>query len=247
VVARAIHAELKRSGDAFVELDLSPIGAATIERRFPGILAECASRGIDITREPVPVVPAAHYGCGGIVADPDGRTTIPGLYVAGEAACTGVHGANRLASNSLLEAVVYSHRAAAQVPHEMTKAESEPVSAMFAEPAFSKVAGPGNGADVRERLRRVMWEEVGIVRDTSGLERAAEAVADLRDLAVSAFTAGPADTASIELRNLCETASLIIECARRRRESRGLHYNLDYPWRDNEHFLRDTVLTGGGR
>jgi L-aspartate oxidase len=247
IVARAIHAELKRSGDPFVELDLSPIGPATIERRFPGILSECAARGIDITREPVPVVPAAHYGCGGIVTDADGRTTIPGLYAAGEVACTGVHGANRLASNSLLEAVVYSHRAAAQVPHEMAKAESEPVSALFAEPAFSKVASTGKGADVRESLRRVMWEEVGIVRDTSGLERAADAVADLRDLAVSAFTAGPADTASIELRNLCETASLIIECARLRRESRGLHCNLDHPWRDNEHFLRDTVLTGGDR
>ena len=247
VVARAIHAELMRSGEAWVDLDLSPIATARIESRFPGILAECARRGIDITREPVPVVPAAHYGCGGVVTDYEGRTTIPGLYASGEVACTGVHGANRLASNSLLEAVVYSHRAAAQVQHEMAKADTEPVPAMFAEPAFSKADAAVDVEGVRERLRRVMWEEVGIVRDRAGLERAAGVVAELRDLATAALAAGPADPASIELRNLCVTATLIIECAQQRRESRGLHHDLDHPYRDNEHFLRDTVLTGGER
>lgn len=249
IVARAIHAELKRSGDAWVELDLSPIPGSRIESRFPGIVAECAGRGIDITREAVPVVPAAHYACGGIRTDQAGRTTIPGLYAAGEVACTGVHGANRLASNSLLEAVVYSHRAAACVPEELGRAASEPVSVAFAEPAFSKAAGEavhGTG-EVREQLRRVMWNDVGIVRDTVGLERAAAKVTDLRTAARSLLAAGPVDAASIELRNLCEAASLIIACARHRRESRGLHFDLDHPYRDNEHFLRDTVLTGGTR
>jgi L-aspartate oxidase len=146
-----------------------------------------------------------------------------------------------------LEAVVYSHRAAAQVQHEMAKADTEPVPAMFAEPAFSKADAAVDAEGIRERLRQVMWEEVGIVRDRAGLERAAGVVAELRDLATAALAAGPADPASIELRNLCVTATLIIECAQQRRESRGLHHDLDHPYRDNEHFLRDTVLTGGER
>lgn len=248
VVARAIHTELKRTGEPWVELDLSPISRSTIETRFPGILAECARRGIDITKEPVPVVPAAHYACGGVITDANGRTTVPGLHAAGEVACTGVHGANRLASNSLLEAVVYSHRAAAQVPHEMTKSESEPVSVSFTEPAFSKAAGDDAASGVvREELRRVMWDDVGIVRDTAGLARAADTVADLQDRALTILSERPADPASIEVHNLCEAASLIVECARRRKESRGLHYDLDHPYRDNEHYLRDTVLVGGER
>jgi len=249
VVARAIHAELKASGDSWVELDLSPIPRSTVERRFPGIMAECRSRGIDITRSPIPVVPAAHYMCGGLVTDADGRTTLPGLYAAGEVACTGVHGANRLASNSLLEAVVYSHRAAEQVQGELMRAESEPVSVRFTEPAFSKVAGQAaNGAeDVRVHLRRAMWEDVGIVRDRASLARAAGRVASFRERAEAALGAGVVDSAGIELRNLCETAALIIECAWSREESRGLHYDTDHPYRDNEHFLRDTVLSSGGR
>jgi L-aspartate oxidase len=246
IVARAIDVELKRSGSRFVLLDLSPIGAETTERRFPGILEECGRRGIDIRREPVPVVPAAHYACGGVQTSASGHTSIAGLYASGEVACTGVHGANRLASNSLLEAVVYSHRAALHVPAELAHVDIEPASASFAGPAFS---GDGAGdyaagarPELREGIRNLMWEDVGIVRETVRLGAAGAAMSVIRRSADREYAHSPADVEVIELRNMAEAATLVIECARRRRESRGLHHNMDHPYRDNERYLRDTIL-----
>jgi L-aspartate oxidase len=277
VVARAIDMHLKESGTEFVWLDLSAIGAAKVRSRFPGILAECRERGIDILREPIPVVPAAHYSCGGVQTDDSGRTGLPGLYAAGEVACTGVHGANRLASNSLLEAVVYSHRAALRVHAEMTAAAAFRGSARAsAEPGgnLGAVRGnddaPGNGsatgddtagrsgaaaggdamaprpgaATVRVRLRDLMWEKAGIARSTAPLQEAAAELAALRGPATALFDAC-VQTDTVELRNLLEAAALIVACAAERRESRGLQYNVDYPYRDNERYLRDTVMTRG--
>jgi L-aspartate oxidase len=244
IVARAIDVELKRSGDPHVLLDLSPIPTADIERRFPGIRAGCAEQGIDILREPIPVVPAAHYSCGGVVTDAQGRTSLSGLYAAGEVACTGVHGANRLASNSLLEAVVYSHRAALEVEHEL---DHTPGTATLSDPVQPSPTGDAaHDTDLlRGRLRDLMWEHAGIARSTERLAAAAAELAGLESAAREVF-AQRIDTASVELRNLVEVSALIVTCARRRRESRGLHYNADYPYRDNERFLCDTVVSREG-
>jgi L-aspartate oxidase len=244
VVARTIDLELKRSGSDFVLLDLAPIGRADVERRFPGILAETRERGLDILREPIPVVPAAHYSCGGVVTDDGGRTSIRGLYAAGEVACTGVHGANRLASNSLLEAVVYSHRAAAHVQQELVRAAAADGPRMKPSPPATAPAPPDHDADsLRNDLRDLMWEHAGIVRTDERLEGAADALERISEQSQRLF-AQAVDTATVELRNIVEASRLIVRCARSRRESRGLHNNIDYPYRDNERHLRDTVLSG---
>jgi L-aspartate oxidase len=242
VVARAIDAHLKESGDPFVLLDLSSIDADTLKERFPNILAECAARSIDATREPIPVVPAAHYSCGGVWTDSCGRTTLAGLFAAGEVACTGVHGANRLASNSLLEAVVYSHRAAELVPIELARPRPE------ARPELApdgRRAGPGqlrSWQEWRDRLRDLMWENAGIVRTAARLERADQELAELRAQVDREYLSSAPAPELIELRNLVDCSVLIVRCARQRRESRGLHYNTDYPYRDNERYLHDTVV-----
>lgn len=249
IVARTIDVELKTSGAEYVLLDLSAVPRAGIQDRFPGIIAACRDRGIDILREPIPVVPAAHYSCGGVVTDADGRTSLSGLFAAGEVACTGVHGANRLASNSLLEAVVYSHRAALHVPLELARADrlsSGPAGDAIAEAAPGAVATADTGrtALVRSRLRDLMWDDAGIARSDVRLAEAARELAGLWRQADELFAAR-IDTASVELRNLLEVAGMIVSCARSRLESRGLHHNLDHPRRDNERYLRDTVLRIG--
>jgi L-aspartate oxidase len=251
IVARTIDLELKASSAPHVLLDLTPVSRSGIEQRFPGILAECRNRGIDILNEPIPVVPAAHYSCGGVVTDADGRTTLPGLFAAGEVACTGVHGANRLASNSLLEAVVYSHRAAQCVSAELALADRSLSSSSSSSSSSSRVANAAwaeasAGARTtteraRTRLRDLMWEDAGIARSDGRLKEADEELGELAETAETVF-AGVIDTATVELRNLLEVSRLIVACARERRESRGLHYNVDHPHRDNERFLRPTVV-----
>jgi L-aspartate oxidase len=242
VVARTIDAYLKQSGEPYALLDLTPIDGETVRRRFPNILAECAARSIDATREPIPVVPAAHYSCGGVWTDASGRTTLPGLFAAGEVACTGVHGANRLASNSLLEAVVYSHQAAQLVATELAWPRPEP---HLDGVARGDAAGPEQLATWhgwRERLRELMWHHAGIVRSDERLQRAEQELVELRASVDHASLSTALAPELIELRNLVDVATLIVRCALQRRESRGLHHNVDYPYRDNERHLRDTVV-----
>ncbi|HEX5726072.1 MAG TPA: L-aspartate oxidase, partial [Longimicrobiaceae bacterium] len=241
VVARAIDQEMKRSGDPFVLLDCSAIGEAEIRERFPNILRETAERGIDMLREPIPVVPAAHYLCGGVLTDSDGRTSVPGLYAAGETACTGVHGANRLASNSLLEAIVFAHRAAERIGPQlsvmrMLEPEAYPAPESASEPDAAALAS------VREEVRSLMWDRVGIVRSDERLAEAQQQVRRLSEHANALWTASRPTPDSLEVRNLIQAALLIVRCAIQRKESRGLHYNVDHPYRDNEHFLRDTIV-----
>jgi L-aspartate oxidase len=241
IVAREIDRWLKESGDPYVLLDLAPIRTDSIEARFPYIFSACQAAGIDIRREPIPVVPAAHYSCGGVRTDACGQTTLAGLFAAGEVACTGVHGANRLASNSLLEALVFSHKAYGRLPLELKRAA--PALGVSA-PAEAHVAAVEelDTAAQRAALRSLMWENAGIVRSDARLENARTRLHVLRAALEGAHAARATDAALLELRNLCEVALLIVRCASARRESRGLHFNTDYPHRDSEHFLRDTVV-----
>jgi L-aspartate oxidase len=241
VVARAIDREMKLHGDPHVLLDCSAIPEAEIRARFPNILRETSVRGTDMLHQPLPVVPAAHYLCGGILTDTDGRSSLPGLYAAGETACTGVHGANRLASNSLLEAVVFAHRAAERLgPHLSVTRELLPdgPSAVPAGPP------PDDGALERgsEALRDTMWELVGIVRSDERLAEAEERVRRLSEEVNATWAACRATPELVETRNMVQTALLVVRCARRRKESRGLNFNVDHPFKDNEHSLADTIL-----
>ena len=223
VVARAIVAEMRRSGRDCVFLDATARDPEETRRRFPNISRYCAGLGIDITRQPIPVAPAAHYLCGGVHTDVDGRTDLPGLYAIGEVGHTGFHGANRLASNSLLEAVVISGRA-------VQAAEGDRHASKAPLPAYGNPpSGDGRPACAGERLGRIMLEEVGITRTDAGLRRACEAL-DEMDGEVSA---GGLDPASADLRNRIDVARLVAHSARLRLESRGVHYNEDHPERDD--------------
>lgn len=256
VVARAIHAELEKEGDPHVLLDVSAIPSETMATAFPGTVAGCRRRDIDLEGPGIPVVPAAHYACGGVLTDSWGRSTLPGLYAAGEVACTGVHGANRLASNSLLEAVVFSRRAAEAVAGAAPPLAVRPGDEVRPEdPAFpipptfiGEHLAPEEQerlARSRDRLRALMWEQVSIVRWDAGLKRAA---ASLRELLAAEEERWPSSAWSLEaleLRNLLRTARLVVESARWRKESRGLHYNRDHPGTDDDRFRRDTVIVRG--
>jgi L-aspartate oxidase len=239
VVARAIDREMKLTGDPCVLLDCGSIPPDELTARFPNILRETAARGIDMLTEPVPVVPAAHYQCGGVLVDQDGRSSLPGLYAIGETACTGVHGANRLASNSLLEALVFAHRAA-----ERLQAIIAEVPIGGAEERRFGTESPEGVLHVhdREEVRALMWDLVGIVRSDERLQRAEGRLAQLEEQNRGLWERAAPSIELIELRNLIQTARLVVRSASLRRESRGLHYTLDHPYRDNERWLRDTVL-----
>jgi L-aspartate oxidase len=246
VVARAIDREMKRSGDPFVHLDCSPIPEHEIRSRFPNILRETSARGIDMLREPLPVVPAAHYLCGGVLTDTRGRSSLPGLFAIGETACSGVHGANRLASNSLLEALVFAGRAADGLEEELTR-QASVSSHGDAEPSGTEVLDGALLVHDRAEIRALMWDLVGIVRTDERLHLAGERLRQMEHQYRSLWSRHAPTPDLVELRNLVQTGMLIVRSASERRESRGLHFNPDHPHRDNERCLRDTVLRLSGR
>jgi L-aspartate oxidase len=241
VVARAIDHEIKRTGDKFVHLDISHRGADFVTEHFPNIHARCLELGIDITREPIPVVPAAHYTCGGLLVDARARTDLPGLYAIGETAYTGLHGANRMASNSLLECLVFAELAAEDINTLAPDWESPPEVPDW---DASRVTEPDEEVVIShnwEELRRFMWDYVGIVRTNKRLQRAKRRVDLLRQEIIEHYSHFRVETDLLELRNLVDVADLIVQSAQRRRESRGLHYTLDFPRKDPSQ-LRPTVL-----
>jgi L-aspartate oxidase len=242
IVARAIDAEMKRTGARCVFLDISHKPAEEIRARFPGIHEMCLRHGIDITRDPIPVVPAAHYQCGGVLTDENGASTLPGLHAIGEVACTGLHGANRLASNSLLEAVVLAHRCIESI------ASAPPIAEPHMDGLPEWVSGDAHDVDELvviyhnwDEIRRLMWDYVGIVRTTKRLQRAAARLRHLEEEVREFYWNYKVTTDLLELRNLCTVASVIVASALQRRESRGLHYTLDYPATD-ETYRKNTVL-----
>jgi len=244
VVARAIDFEMKRRGDKSVFLDMTRLGSALLRRRFPHITRRLREYGFDPAKEPIPVVPAAHYMCGGVMTDLEGRAGIPGLYACGEVACTGVHGANRLASNSLLEALVFSRRAGMALLRQVTDGRTTPIPKL--KPwRFEGAIRPKEQVIFDhnwDAIRRVMWDYMGIVRSDERLARAAAMVKVLRDQTEGDYWRYRLDADLVELRNIGLVADLIVACARRRRESRGLHYNVDHPRRDDRRHGKDTVL-----
>lgn len=251
VVARAIDAELKKSGEDHVLLDLSKIGAERIRGRFPHIYEQCLACGIDITRDWIPVVPAAHYCCGGVVTDLDGRTSIESLFAAGETAHTGVHGANRLASNSLLEALVFASRATQAAGSELAAhltggevrrselKEWNYVGSVFSDEAVIV-------SHNRNEIKHVMWDYVGIVRTSARLRRALQRVDVIREEIRDYYWKYRVTAPLVELRNIATVADLVIRSALGRQESRGLHYNSDFPLTDDRNWKRDTILSRPG-
>ncbi len=227
VVARAIDFEMKKRGLDCVYLDITHKPAKFIVGHFPTIHARCLELGIDITREWIPVAPAAHYTCGGVLVDRDGQTDAEGLYAIGETACTGLHGANRLASNSLLECLVYGRAAAAHIAAAGIRPEETvpPWDESRVTDADEEIVIAHNWHE----LRRFMWDYVGIVRTTKRLERAAHRLALLNEEIFEYYSNFRVSNDLIELRNLVLTADLIVRCARARLESRGLHFSRNYP------------------
>jgi L-aspartate oxidase len=229
VVARAIDAEIKRDGLDYVHLDISHLDPDFVRGHFPTIHEKLLGLGIDMTAGPIPVVPAQHYTCGGIVVDRDGRTDLPGLYAAGECTQSGLHGANRLASNSLLECFVFGEAAAAHIAASWDTLPAPPPIRAWDE---SRVTDSDEEVVIKQNwteIRRFMWNYVGIVRTTKRLQRAASRIRLLNDEVAEHYGHFRVTPDLIELRNLLQTAELIVKSALHRHESRGLHYTLDWP------------------
>ncbi len=246
VVARSIDQEMKLSGDHCAHLDLRHLDRAKVEARFPNLVKTCARFGVDMAGEPVPVVPAAHYMCGGVAVDGEARTSLPGLYAIGEVACTGIHGANRLASNSLLEAVYFATTASAacaQEPDVLGGVEPRvPYNAQGTEDMTNRSHAMVLEHDW-DQVRRVMWDYVGIVRDRDRLDIALSRVRSIRATVEEMYRESIINPDVVELRNIALLGELIVLCARSREESRGLHYTTDFPLKSET--IGDTVIERG--
>jgi L-aspartate oxidase len=246
IVARAIDFEMKRHGSAHVFLDITHKPASFIREHFPTIHARCLEFGIDMTTQQIPVVPAAHFMCGGISTDLHGRSSIPGLWAIGECACTGLHGANRLASNSLLEGLVFGHRAALRLTAQIDELRQSPFPDVpswqvgNAVPSDEEVVVAHNW----DELRRTMWNYVGIVRSDARLRRAARRISLLQEEIREYYWKHLVTRDLLELRNIATVAELIVSCAASRQESRGLHSTIDYP-ETTDRFAADTVIKRG--
>ena len=233
IVARSIDAEIKKSGEPCVYLDMRHKSKDFLKSHFPNIFSKCSQFGIDITTEPIPVVPAAHYLCGGVLSDVSGRTDIVGLFAIGETACTGLHGANRLASNSLLECLAMAHNCAEVLNQEWTQIKLQ--TQIKKQP--KKWTKPQNlNSDemivithMWDEIRRLMWNYVGIVRSNKRLERAEHRLQNILTEVKEYYSNMKIHSDILELRNIAIVASLTVECALKRQESRGIHYSLDYP------------------
>ncbi|MFU8769696.1 MAG: FAD-binding protein, partial [Desulfotignum sp.] len=236
--------ELKKTGAESVFLDISHKDADFVRQRFPNIYARCLEFGIDITTDPIPVVPAAHYMCGGVATDLNGKTDVQRLYAVGETACTGLHGANRLASNSLLEALVYARNAYEDAIRELPaiKRNMDITLAPWDETNTTDSDEAIVVSHNWDEIRRLMWNYVGIVRSDKRLQRAARRIKTIQDEINEYYWDFKVTSDLVELRNIATVAKLIIRSALMRKESRGLHCNIGYPDRDDKNFLAPTLL-----